>query len=195
MHALIINNHTDDFDSINLLCQKSHITYDALPAEVINNNGKLLNPYELVILSGGLWYDSSDYFHQHYQEELNFIRNTKKPLVGICLGMQLIGLAFGGSVTRLEKSHHEKEQIRLTEFGRKMLNMSTSTLSLYENHTMGVTQIPDDFDLLAYSEDCAEIILHNQLPIMGIQSHPEKLSKKDGAIELWESLLHAVLNR
>lgn len=195
MHALIINNHTDDFDSIDLLCQKSHITYDALPAEAVSNNGKLLKPYDLVILSGGLWYDNSDELHQHYQEELNLIRSTKKPLVGICLGEQLIGLAFGGSVTKLKKSHYEKEQIRLTEFGRKMLNIPTNTLSLYENHTMGVTQIPDDFDLLAYSEDCAEIILHNQLPIMGIQSHPEKLSKNDGAIELWESLHHAVLNR
>jgi GMP synthase (glutamine-hydrolysing) len=100
--------------------------------------------------------------------------------LGICLGHQIIGRAFGGEVARGESGEYAAVEIDILEpddlfkgLGRK--------LTVWESHRDEVSRLPEDFILLAKSEVCAvEAMKHKSKSIYGVQFHPEVHHTPDG---------------
>jgi len=106
-----------------------------------------------------------------YAEQLDFfhwIRDWKKPVLGICAGMQVVGRIFGGNIVPQPAIGLEK--IEIPEDSPLMGEQRE--IEGYHLHNYGVT-LPDRFRLLAGSPTCVEAFCHEKLPIYGIIFHPE----------------------
>lgn len=94
--------------------------------------------------------------------------DQKKPVLGICLGHQILALAAGGSTQKLKYGHRSQNQPCLME-GSKRCFITT------QNHGFAVSQIPAGFrPWFTNANDMTnEGIIHNKLSFMSVQFHPE----------------------
>jgi anthranilate synthase/aminodeoxychorismate synthase-like glutamine amidotransferase len=106
----------------------------------------------------------------------------KIPILGVCLGHQAIGAAFGGKIIRAPKLFHGKtSQIRHDGSGvfRGLPNPFTATR--YHSLIVERKSLPAELQVTAETDD--EIIMgiqHRQYPLMGVQFHPESVLTDSG---------------
>lgn len=105
------------------------------------------------------------------------------PILGICLGHQAIGYAFGGSVIRANKIMHGK--VSKIKHNESILFSSLHQyIEVMRYHSLVIDRetLPEDFDVLAESMDDREImaIKHKRYPLFGLQFHPESIGTKSG---------------
>jgi carbamoyl-phosphate synthase small subunit len=103
---------------------------------------------------------------------INTIRDLigKKPIFGICLGLQLLGLAFGGKTYKLRFGHRGANQ--------PVLNKRTGRVEITsQNHgfAVDISSLPDDIEVthINLNDQTVEGIRHKTLPVFGVQYHPE----------------------
>jgi len=110
------------------------------------------------------------------------------PLLGVCLGHQAIGQAFGGRVVRAPVPMHGKVG-KITHQGRGILAGLPSPFDATRYHSLIVEResLPDCLEVTAEtvgSEGEAPLIMalaHRTLPIHGVQFHPESIASQYGA--------------
>ncbi len=107
---------------------------------------------------------------------------TRTPLLGVCLGHQTIGQAFGGKVVRCHEIVHGKMgHIRHT--GKGMFKGLPSPFEATRYHSLVVEResLPDTLAITAEIEDGTIMGLqHRTLPIHGVQFHPESIASQHG---------------
>lgn len=107
---------------------------------------------------------------------------TRTPLMGVCLGHQTIGQAFGGRVVRCHEIVHGKMgQVRHT--GKGLFNGVPSPFQATRYHSLVVERetLPDCLSVTADLEDGTIMGLqHRDLPIHGVQFHPESIASEHG---------------
>jgi anthranilate synthase component 2 len=106
----------------------------------------------------------------------------KIPLLGVCLGHQSIGQAFGGHIVHAKQLMHGKvSSITHENVGvfRGLPNPLTATR--YHSLVIERTSLPDCLEVTAWTDD-GEImgVRHRQLPIEGVQFHPESILTERG---------------
>ena len=96
------------------------------------------------------------------------IINKKIPILGICLGNQILALATGGDTYKLKFGHRSQNQPVV----EKKTNQCYLTT---QNHGFAVGKIPKDFTEWFYNanDNTNEGIIHKSLPFMSVQFHPE----------------------
>jgi anthranilate synthase/aminodeoxychorismate synthase-like glutamine amidotransferase len=110
---------------------------------------------------------------------------TNIPILGVCLGHQSIGAAFGGSVIRAPKVMHGKTSI-VEHDGRTIFSGIASPMTCTRYHSLIVEEkdLPAELEISARTTDEAgEIIMalrHREYPIEGVQFHPESVLTADG---------------
>ncbi|MBF0486299.1 MAG: aminodeoxychorismate/anthranilate synthase component II [Candidatus Omnitrophica bacterium] len=107
----------------------------------------------------------------------------KVPLLGVCLGHQAIGHAFGGNIVRAQKLMHGKtSQIRHN--GKDLFKGLSNPFTATRYHSLVIKKetCPDCLEVTATSEDDGEImgVRHKTFPIWGVQFHPESILTKEG---------------
>ncbi len=107
----------------------------------------------------------------------NFVAlmNFDVPIIGFCLGHEILAVAYRGRIKKLPEYHGKKELITVTKPDDPIFTgISSNELSLTKRHGFHVSELPPSFHSLATSNTCSnEIIKHNDKPIYGFQSHPE----------------------
>ncbi|MDD6029955.1 MAG: aminodeoxychorismate/anthranilate synthase component II [Kiritimatiellae bacterium] len=110
----------------------------------------------------------------------------KVPMMGVCLGHQSIGQAFGGKVVPAKKLMHGKSS-NLKHDGKGLFRGFPQGMVAMRYHSLAVERatLPDCFEVTAESED-GEIMgmRHRTLPIESIQYHPESIGTPDGINQL-----------
>ncbi len=107
---------------------------------------------------------------------------ARLPLLGVCLGHQTIGAAFGGAVVRCHEIVHGKTGA-MHHAGRSLFKGLPSPLKATRYHSLVVerTTLPDALEVTAWLEDGTIMGLsHRSLPIHGVQFHPESIASEHG---------------
>ncbi|MEO1677120.1 MAG: aminodeoxychorismate/anthranilate synthase component II [Pseudomonadota bacterium] len=107
---------------------------------------------------------------------------TRTPLLGVCLGHQTIGQAFGGKVVRARDIVHGKPG-EIHHAGDGVFCDLPSPLSATRYHSLIVEResLPDALAVTAWLEDGTIMGLrHRELPIEGVQFHPESIRSEHG---------------
>ncbi len=106
----------------------------------------------------------------------------KLPLLGVCLGHQAVGQAFGGKVVRAEAPMHGKlSQVR--HDGRGVFKGLPSPFEATRYHSLVVEResLPGALEVTAETEDGVIMgIRHKTLPLHGVQFHPESIASEHG---------------
>ncbi len=107
---------------------------------------------------------------------------TRTPLMGVCLGHQAIGQHFGGTVTRAGAIMHGKvDAIRHAGGGLFAGLASPFEATRYHSLTVARESIPDCLEITADVADGTVMGLsHRELPIHGVQFHPESIASEHG---------------
>jgi anthranilate synthase component 2 len=107
---------------------------------------------------------------------------TQTPLLGVCLGHQTIGQVFGGKVVRHSEIVHGKMGT-VTHTGKGIFAGLPSPFEATRYHSLVVERdtCPDALDITAELEDGTIMGLkHRDLPIEGVQFHPESIASEHG---------------
>jgi anthranilate synthase/aminodeoxychorismate synthase-like glutamine amidotransferase len=104
------------------------------------------------------------------------------PVLGVCLGHQCIGHVFGGEIVRAPQVMHGKTS-QIAHDGRGVFDGLPSPFTATRYHSLVVARdsVPDVLEVTAESEDGLVMGLrHRELPIEGVQFHPESILTEHG---------------
>ena len=107
---------------------------------------------------------------------------TRTPLLGVCLGHQALGQAFGGQVVRHDEIVHGKPG-HITHQGRGLFKGLPSPFAATRYHSLVVARdgLPDTLEITAALDDGTIMGLsHRTLPLHGVQFHPESIASEHG---------------
>ena len=106
----------------------------------------------------------------------------KVPILGVCLGHQAIGAAFGGRIVRAQQLMHGKtSEISTTGEGVFAGLPSRFTVNRYHSLAIERGSCPEVLEITAWTDD-GEImgLRHRTLPVEGVQFHPESIASEHG---------------
>jgi anthranilate synthase/aminodeoxychorismate synthase-like glutamine amidotransferase len=120
----------------------------------------------------------------------------KVPLLGVCLGHQAIGAAFGGEIVRAKNLMHGKTS-EVEHDGKTIFRGLSSPMTATRYHSLIVseTNLPKDLEVSAWTsdKDGTRVIMglrHKNLQVEGVQFHPESVLTDQGK-KLVENFLHS----
>ena len=145
--------------------------------ESADSTPKRFNEYDGVVLSGSPAMLSDPGSEAPYSGEIEAIKQSKAPVLGICFGHQLMGRAFGSRVIRgaEEIKRYVETEILVKD---PLFARLPRIISVFESHYEVVETLPKDFVLLARSPTSQIAAMgHNALPLIGVQFHPERNSQ------------------
>ena len=150
------------------------IRNDAMSAEAamaLNPTGVLLSPGPKAPAQAGICLDM-----------VSLAASTKTPLMGVCLGHQTIGEAFGGKVVRCHEIVHGKMgEIQHTNRGLFEDLPSPFQATRYHSLVVERDSLPDALEITAELKDGTIMGLqHRELPMHGVQFHPESIRSEHG---------------
>jgi len=184
MKILLINNNTLHLDSLKQQLVGHEVEMQIYkPGLDFHDKDK-----DLIILSGGGG-EGLEIYDEHkpgqlwYQDQMNFVRSTDKPILGICMGFEVIACAYGAKIIQTPVLTQGYLPVSITKAGQSLF--SDAQLVQYESHYWRVNDVSNKkFKILADSPTGIEVIEHRQKPIFASQFHPEK----GGSIKLSQLL-------
>jgi GMP synthase-like glutamine amidotransferase len=185
MKILIVDNGSKHLRSL----RKIFVTHTISVVKLENLNLDTANKADLVILSGG--HKMSVVNHRkEFVREIQLIKRCSKPLLGICLGFELIAVSFGSKLKKMKNREHGIVSLKI--FNHSGLLKNISNLKVYEGHRWVVSSLSKSLTPLAESKDGIEIFQHKTKAIFGFQFHPEIIVDKADEKQLWANVVKRV---
>jgi len=104
------------------------------------------------------------------------------PILGVCLGHQSIGYAFGGKIVRAKNLMHGKTSL-IYHTGNELFKGIPSPFTAVRYHSLVIDRdsLPQELEVIAESDD-GEImaVAHREYPLYGVQFHPESVLSEYG---------------
>ena len=107
---------------------------------------------------------------------------ARLPVLGVCLGHQAIGQAFGGKITRCHEILHGKTSV-ITHYGQGVFANLPTSFRATRYHSLGVERQSLPTCLRITAQTASGVIMgvaHRDLPIHGVQFHPESIASEHG---------------
>ena len=165
-----------------------NIIYEDIVESIVNNGGIgigiiLDDSYrELVKICDGIIFQGGDGFEKYDIETLKYLYDIDKPVLGICLGMQLMGVLFNGNMVDIENHKKRLDYVHEIKIKRnsKLYNIYKSDIikvnsrhkSIIKKTDLNVVGISND----GYIEALEDI---NKKFFIGVQWHPENMTRYD----------------
>ncbi|MEJ2647954.1 MAG: aminodeoxychorismate/anthranilate synthase component II [Sedimentisphaerales bacterium] len=130
--------------------------------------------------TAGVSLDAVDYFKE------------KLPILGVCLGHQVIAQYFGGKIGHAPKPMHGKPS-RITHNGQDIFEGIENPLQAGRYHSLIALELPDCLEKSAEYDSIVMGARHKELPIFGVQFHPESILTPAGG-KIIENILKIAEN-
>ena len=164
MKILLIDNFDSfTFNLVHLLsetleCQTEVISYSDFIIDCLNG-------FDAMVISPG---PGKPREYQKY----GILKEYDLPILGICLGMQVLNELYGGRTDILDYCiHGQTDEIQ----------MSGQQFSVARYHSLYIQKVADDFDIIAQNKQGIPMaIKHKRKPLIGYQFHPESFMTKEG---------------
>jgi len=115
---------------------------------------------------------------------------ARVPLLGVCLGLQAMGVALGGRVGRVAARHGYTSPI--AHDGTGLFEGLPSPVTMMRYHSLALVEVPDELVVTARNEDgVVQAVAHREAPAWGVQFHPESVGSEPWGLEIlrrWLSL-------
>ncbi|OAA31709.1 hypothetical protein AT15_02470 [Kosmotoga arenicorallina S304] len=128
--------------------------------------------YSALIISGGN--SMAAYFSNsgHAKASVELIKDADVPVLGICMGFQIIGRIYGSALIISEERGWRKLKIVKDDV---LLTGIPEEFNAWENHLFTLNRLPKEFELLVINESGSiQMMKHKSKYIYGVQFHPEK---------------------
>ena len=168
MRILVVNN----YGQFNHLIRRS--IRDKVQTDLISNQ---IPPEEIeadgLILGGGPAMERAG-------RCADYLRTLSIPILGICLGMQLMGTTFGGRVATGSVGGYAEVDVEVIK-ENDILKGFPPRFKTWASHADQVVELPEQFEVLARSNVCEiEAMKHLTRPLYGVQWHPEVVHTEHG---------------
>ena len=145
--------------------------------EITVEQVKDLNPKKIVISPGPCTPNEAGI-------SIELIKKSSVPILGVCLGHQAIGAAFGGNIIKAPEIFHGKLS-KVEHNQKKIFNGIDSPYSVVRYHSLIIEKdsLPNELEITGVLEDNPEVIMaieHKEKPIYGVQFHPESIETNFG---------------
>ena len=184
MSILLIDNN-DSF-TYNLFQQMSALSAEVEVIKVADLDLEACKKHEAFVISPG---PKSPKEYPIYKELLDRY-HMQKPILGVCLGHQILADYFGAPTVRAPKVMHGKTSL-IKHSSASLFEGIPSPMKVARYHSLIVSEVPDHFQALAWTEDQILMAMkHESLPLFGVQFHPESFLTEHG-----DQLMQNFLNR
>lgn len=127
---------------------------------------------DLIVFSGGVG-RSIVKNPQTFQRMVDLSIQYRKPTIGICLGAEAIAHYFGSTLLEMPVRRVGNVRSYFTPAFARELGWGTDNAMVYEFHKWLISTMQAPLEVLATSKDGVELFRHRELPIVGMQFHPE----------------------
>jgi anthranilate synthase component II len=108
------------------------------------------------------------------------LRAARTPVLGVCLGMQGLVSEYGGRVRQVEPAHGVVATV--VHDGTDLFRGVPSPLRAVRYHSLAAVEVPHSLRVTAHSDDGVVMaVQHRELPLSGVQFHPESVLTEHGA--------------
>lgn len=174
MKILLINNNTQHLKDLKKSLRGHEVEVQVYkPGLDFHHQDK-----DLVVLSGGGGegleiFDFLKPGKLWYEDQMNFVRYCDKPIIGICMGFEVIASAYGAKIIEKPDLIQGYKPVSPTKKGKTMFGLGS--LNQFESHYWQVKDVsPTELEVLAESPTGIEAIKHKTRNIFATQFHPEK---------------------
>lgn len=181
----------DNYDSFvyniyQYLCQLG-VAVDVVRNDGVNN----IDNYDAIVISPGPGRPENAGMCPHIVEKYAGV----KPILGICLGHQVIGYVFGSKIVNAKRIMHGKVSKVEHDSEGIFKNVCNPFLAV-RYHSLVLREVPSEFKLSARSIDDGEImgIRNEKLMIEGVQFHPESVMTAEG-IKMLKNFIQIYLSK
>lgn len=130
-----------------------------------------IEKYNAVIISGSPRGDNANF--KDRIKSFQWLKTTKKPVLGICAGHQFVGCTFGSTLIRDQEMEDGIFPVRI-QTDDPIFKGCENEIEVEQYHNDSIT-LPEDFELLASSVKCTvQAMRHKTRPLYGVQWHAEK---------------------
>ncbi len=176
----------DNFDSFTYLISSIFEEFGSL-VDVRRNEPNYLEEYDALIISPGPGSPENALVSLTILDKVK----GKLPILGVCLGMQIILHIEGGKINKLTPPIHGKKA-NIYHSGEFIFKGLPSPFKGALYHSLGFYEVPENYKILARDERNVVMgIVHKELPIFGIQFHPESFLTENGKI-IYKNFLNYV---
>jgi para-aminobenzoate synthetase component II len=115
-------------------------------------------------------------------ELVKYCAEKKIPLLGVCLGHQVIGVAYGATVSRAPELLHGKTSV-VSHINKSVLENIPTPFTATRYHSLAIEKdtLPAELEITGQTESGVVMaIQHKTLPICGVQFHPESVLTEHG---------------
>lgn len=190
-HVLIVDNKSAHLHALQKIVREkiANVTYRLeVTREVTQEHVEWA---DLVILSGGSGL-SIEKNPLTFRRLVSMVIEAEKPLIGICLGAEAIGVFYGAELSYIGVRRVGNIAIYLKDHFARQVSLPERII-VYEFHRWRFESIPPPLVCLASSKDGVEIFRHKKEQIWGMQFHPEARRKNNGGHSIFESIVQQIL--
>lgn len=183
MNILIVDNDSMHLVELEKLLSKH--TVRIITCQYLNQQST--DGIDLIVLTGGKR-KTVMYGHKYYGREIQLIQSTKLPIIGICLGAEMIAYAFGAKMKKmiLKKRGYNK----ITPIMDSKIFNREPYFMAFEAHRWAIKSLPSELEVLATSVDGIEVFRHKTKQMYGLQFHPEVNNKSGDGQRVFENIIN-----
>ena len=174
----------DNYDSFSYNVVHLLASAGAQPAVMLNDDPRLqpaiLREYDALVVGPGPGRP------EHAPQMMDLLQaalERRMPVLGVCLGLQAIGKAFGGTVIHAPRQMHGKTSSIEHDASGLFTGLPTPiTATRYHSLCLETASVPAELRVNARSEDgVVQGVAHRDLPVHGVQFHPESVLSEHGS--------------